>query len=103
MTNTPWGPSDNSERIAPGIMWYDTPYHGGFHLSAKRQAEMPETLRVESGWYEEDCDWALVVSAFPQFFSEKEFAAAKESVKNWNSERYEKYFENNYNDNQKDI
>ena len=91
MANTPWGISDSSERIAPGIMRYDTPSHGGFHLSAKRQAEMPEALRVEGGWYEEDCDWALVILGFPQFFSKEDSEAAKESARTWNTEAYERY------------
>src|SRR3972149_4268130 len=70
-TSTPWGVADDSERIARGIMRYRTPGHGGDHLSARRQAEMPAALRLDDGWYEEDCDWARVALGLPQFFSDK--------------------------------
>lgn len=59
-TKTPWGISDYTTKIAPGIISYSTPSHGGIHLSPTRLKEMPEVLRLESGWYEEDCDWCLV-------------------------------------------
>jgi hypothetical protein len=73
--NTPWGLSDDAGTvIAPGIIAYTTPSHGGYHLSAERLAAMPAALRAlrpfsgSTGWYEEDCDWAIVVLAFPEHF-----------------------------------
>ena len=89
-TSTPWGMADSSEKIARGIVSYSTPSHGGFHLSPIRQAEMPEALKIESGWYEEDCDWCLVVVAFPQFFVNADLA--KSCMKNWHPDKYEKHF-----------
>lgn len=70
---TPWGPSQTSEEIAPGIVRHNTASHGGYYLSPERVAEMPMALRsfkpfAGSNWYEEDCDWAVVALAFPQFF-----------------------------------
>lgn len=90
-TWTPWGVSDYEKKIATGIMSYSTPGHGGIHLSPARQIEMPEQLRVEGGWYEEDCDWCLVAVAFSQYFTE-EYQQAKETMRNWHPDRYEKYF-----------
>jgi hypothetical protein len=73
MTTTPWGKRDHSQKVARGIMWYSTPSHGGYHLSQKRLEEMPEPYKsfktfAGKGWYEEDCDWALVVLSFPEEF-----------------------------------
>jgi len=71
-THTPWGISDTEKQIAPGIMGYTTPSHGGYHLSAERLAEMPAGWKsvhgYSAGWYEEDCTWSLVVLAFPEAF-----------------------------------
>jgi len=90
-TNTPWGAAQHSEKIARGIMLYSTAGHGGIHLSPTVNSKMPEALRIEDGWYEEDCDWALVALAFPQFFI-KDYANAVSAAKNWHPDRYEKYF-----------
>src|SRR3990172_6042981 len=70
---TPWGVADASEKIAPGIMRYDTPSHGGYHLSQARRAQMPEPYKswptfAGGNWYEEDCDWCLVALSFPDVF-----------------------------------
>lgn len=89
-TSTIWGTADCSMKIARGIVSYSTPSHGGFHLSPTRQAEMPEVLKIESGWYEEDCDWCLVVMAFPQFFENADLA--KSCMRKWHPDRYEKFF-----------
>lgn len=87
--NTPWGPSQNWEKIAPGIFSHSTASHGGFHLSAERLAAMPEHLKVPGwggnaarGWFEEDCDAALVMLAFPEHFphAQGESGAAMRSV-----------------------
>lgn len=66
--HTPWGKSQYSKQYVRGIVFYGTPGHGGFRVSKTKQAKMPEALRLDNGkncgWYEEDCDYALVVMAF---------------------------------------
>ena len=89
---TPWGMSDGSRKIANGIRFYETPSHGGAHLSEERQAAMPEALRTDDGWYEEDVDYNRIILGFPQYFSEKERAEAKESLKHWAPESYEAFY-----------
>lgn len=74
-TNTPWGKSQSSDKVAPGIVWYTTASHGGFHLSKKRIEQMPEPYRsfkpfAGEGWYEEDCDWAIVCLCFTKEWTE---------------------------------
>lgn len=92
---TPWGLAQEQEKKADGIVSYSTASHGGYCLSAKRQAEMPEYLRLgnegETGWYEEDCDWCRVAVAFPQFFSQKEQSDALDTLRHWIPEAYERH------------
>ena len=78
---TPWGRADSSEEIAPGIVLHSTPSHGGYYVSPERVATMPKPLRefkpfAGANWYEEDCDWAIVALAFPQFFPRDAIPAA---------------------------
>jgi len=61
--NTPWGRSDSITKASEGVVWVTTPSHGGVHLSAEVNAEMPEYMRSADGWYEEDCKWCLPVVA----------------------------------------
>ena len=64
MTATPWGFSQTTRKIAPGIMSYTTASHGGIHLSKGKNALMPEYFLRDDGWYEEDCEWAKVCLCF---------------------------------------
>ena len=91
-TNTPWGPAQSKEKIAKGITVYTTAGHGGIRLSKGRQAQMPEALRLDGGWYEEDCESARVVVAFPDYFSDEMNRLALETLKRWNPDAYEAYF-----------
>ena len=81
--NTPWGKPDFATEYASGIVFYSTPGHGGFWVNPERRAMMSEPYRShppfcgQAGWYEEDCDWAVVALAFPQFFTESELSDAR--------------------------
>jgi hypothetical protein len=72
-TTTPWGPSQHSEKLAPGIIQYSTAGHGGIHLSPTRNALVHSAWRRESGWYEEDLEWTIVAYHFPEAFPNREF------------------------------
>ena len=76
--------------IAPGIMEYGTPSHGGIHVSATRLAQMPESWRESfagDGWYEEDCDWALVALAFPECFDKRALEHALGTAERWHADK----------------
>ena len=81
--NTPWGPSDHQTHVAPGIVFHSTPSHGGYHLDAKRNAQVLakfpgfRTFCGSVGWYEEDCDWAAVALTFPDLFTAENLAHAE--------------------------
>lgn len=80
-TETPWGPSQSEETIAEGIDWYTTASHGGCRISPERQGRIQQvfpgwTSWAGGAWYEEDCDWAVVVLVFPECFD----AAARQAA-----------------------
>ena len=59
--NTPWGPSQGAVRYAEGLVFHSTSGHGGFHLSADRNARVHPLMRDAGGYYEEDAAWAAGV------------------------------------------
>ena len=92
---TPWGQSDCSVEYGPGVTFYGTPSHGGFHLSPEREAELDMRLRehgitaeaarmgYEPGWYEEDCSAYAVVVAFPELFPSEDSLVALACLRYW--------------------
>lgn len=94
-TQTPWGiaDADSTIHVAPGITFYTTSSHGGYHLSPERIAEMPQPLRdinpfAGPGWYEEDADWSLVALSFPQHFPDHAIPAAMNVLQQSKPELY---------------
>jgi hypothetical protein len=88
--HTPWGYSDHVEYIAEGIQWVSTPSHGGYKLSPERVKAMPRdwlnasfNLQGFGGWFEEDCDWCLVVLAFPDCFEPSSVGRARQCFTAW--------------------
>ena len=86
--NTPWGQSDGIEPLADGILFVTTPSHGGFYVPPELVKNMPykyldATFRRQgfNGFFEEDCDWALVALAFPWLFNPEQMDAARRTLK----------------------
>lgn len=77
--HTPWGMSQTVTPVTEGIEFHTTPSHGGYFVSAERQAEMPDWM-PKKVWYEEDCDWAFVALAFPSVFPPEAIPAAKRLI-----------------------
>lgn len=84
-TSTPWGKADYAYRYARGVTSYSCPGHGGFKLSATRQAQVHPALSHigDNGWYEEDCEWSVVAVTFPELFPYKHVEHAINSLKNY--------------------
>jgi len=59
--SSPWGRIDAASSIADGIVTASTPSHGGIWLSRSRfEAVDPRWgMPQPSGWFEEDCEWAI--------------------------------------------
>lgn len=89
-TSTPWGPSQQSTRLSPGIIWYSTASHGGVHLCPTRNAMIPEAFRAEGGWYEEDTDWNIVAYYFPEAFPKEDRRNVIATLKNWRPDEFER-------------
>lgn len=70
-TRTPtdqWGEINERYPIATGITEVSCAGHGGIGLSRERNALIPAPLRDANGWYEEDCEYNIVVATFPREF-----------------------------------
>ena len=90
--STPWGASQGASIYADGVVFYDTPSHGGFHLSTERNAKVPPVLRADGSWYEEDECWAIVAITFPHLFTGFERRCAERTVKDSWPDAWEKIF-----------
>ena len=80
--STPWGSSQHATIYAEGIVSHVTAGHGGFHLSAERNARVLPMLRKSSPWYEEDAEWAIVALSFPDLFTAYERECADKTIRN---------------------
>jgi hypothetical protein len=85
---TPWGTSDHEKTYAPGIVFYGTPGHGGFHCDRARNALVHEAWRKPGGWYEEDCEWVIVALTFPEAFPAETVEHARAQAKNERPDGY---------------
>ncbi|MEX2697061.1 DUF7007 domain-containing protein [Rhizobium mongolense] len=79
--STPWGLSQHAVAYADGVVAHSTASHGGFALTAERNAAIPASLRTSDGHYEEDCAWAAVAVAFPELFTDFEKRHADETLR----------------------
>ena len=93
---TPWGAVQTSKHVAPGIIRYDTASHGGYYVAPEMVMTMPPPLRnivpfAGKGWYEEDCDWCIVVLAFPTLFPPGDHAVALDTLRHYHPDAYEAF------------
>lgn len=86
--DTPWGPTQSMDVYAEGVVFHSTAGHGGFQLSAARNAKVPESVRSSDGWYEEDCGWACVAITFPELFTAYEHRHAVQTMERWYPEHW---------------
>lgn len=87
VTTSPWGPVQHQEQIAEGIVRVLTAGHGGLVLSPVRLHAMPKQYKLNiygtGRYFEEDCEWALVVLAFPDVFTPEQRDAAYLTAKQY--------------------
>jgi hypothetical protein len=92
--SSPWGRIQTVTKVADGFWFVDTAGHGGLKLSRQRQAAMPDYLRCENGWYEEDCDWAIPFVFYARELlpiDAKSCALAVKIFIDWRPDQYERY------------
>ena len=61
--HTPWGPPQDIEELAEGVLRVSTASHGGLKLSRERWAEIPAEVRdgmFTPTFAEEDCEEPIV-------------------------------------------
>jgi hypothetical protein len=103
---TPWGRADTAYFLAPGVVWYSTPGHGGLGIgaqAAKKLLSAKARFLSESWsgayWFEEDCGWALAFIEHPEWEHAFQKVAggtkihSKEEMKELVQRYYPKYFE----------
>ena len=88
---TPWGAADTETVFTPDIALYLTPSHGGIKVSDTLNGLVPQSMRRNDGWYEEDCNWAIVVVAFPRLFSLSRLKAAVKTMQFWHGDTYREW------------
>src|SRR5205807_4019954 len=63
--HTPWGQAQYAIVMLPGIGFVGTASHGGIKVDqALMESRMPDYLQRVGGWFEEDCEWAIVFAVF---------------------------------------
>jgi len=69
---SPWGRIQHAYTVAPGIFLASTSGHDGVKLDRERNALVDPLWRKPGGWYEGDCEWAIVALTFPSvpYFAE---------------------------------
>lgn len=87
--STPWGPSQGAVRYGEGVEFHSTSGHGGFHLSAERNAMVHHLLRDGAGYYEEDAAWAAVATTWPDLFTALERRQAEETLRHSRPDAWE--------------
>lgn len=90
--NTPWGRAQSVKQIAVGIQFVSTAGHGGVKLDRKTNDQIPAYMRREGGWYEEDVDWAIVATVFPNVFPATEVEQAERTLRNWSPDEWEAFY-----------
>lgn len=90
--NTPWGLSQGATIYAEGVVAHTTAGHGGFKLSAKRNVQIHTVLRRDSGFYEEDAEWAIVALTFPDLFTAFERKCADKTIRDCWPDAWEAIF-----------
>jgi hypothetical protein len=91
-THTPWGVSQRMTVYADGVECHSTSSHGGFKLSVSRNCKVHPSLRLEGGFYEEDCAWAAVAITFPDLFTGFERLCAEATIRDWQPAAWEAIF-----------
>lgn len=86
--SSPWGAVQGATELGAGVWSVHTAGHGGIKLSPARNAKVHEALRAAGGWYEEDCDWAVVAYTFPDLFKPEHVVMALESLRHWQPHGY---------------
>jgi hypothetical protein len=90
---TPWGlaaPSEVETIEEDGVYFVSTASHGGYYVTPDAIDAIPGDWREATfnrqgcnGWFEEDCDWAIVALTFPRLFGPQALDSARDIFERW--------------------
>jgi hypothetical protein len=96
---TPWGKAQSAQEVITGMYFVTTAGHGGMKLSIKLNKLIPDYMRNQGGWYEEDIDWCIpyVILATHDLLTNPKFGEdvdkAVALLRNWKPMMYERFFD----------
>lgn len=90
--SAPWGKVQTVEQFAPEVFSVSTAGHGGMKLLGAMQRNMPASLKVKGGWYEEDAEWSKVATAYPDLFTSFERRHGEKTLRNSYPEAWEEFY-----------
>ncbi len=98
---SPWGSVQHvTVIIQEHVISVSTASHGGVKLDRKYNALVPEYMRREGGWYEEDCEYAIPFVVFESELKEhadqwtRDYLATGkhwDTFKGWYPDEYERF------------
>lgn len=92
-TSSPWGQVQDYTEFGDGVFFVSTAGHGGFKVPANLNRQIPDYMRKQGGWYEEDCDWCIPVLVLAHLFPDpKRQEAARNTLRNWHPHSYARFF-----------
>ena len=100
--SSPWGEVQYQEEVCPGVVCVGTAGHGGLKVEPTLNKTIPDYMRNDDGWYEEDCDWAKVYVALEAqiLFAEDAHSIGiisrgvhKKTLLNWAPDAFEQFYD----------
>ena len=89
---TPWGRARSITVYADGIDLVSTADRDGFRLAPSINETIPDHLRLEDGWYDEDEAGFRVILALPEHFTGLEVDQAEKALMDLNPDLHELHF-----------
>ena len=95
-SHSPWGTVQHVEETGDkDVVFVSTASHGGYRVLKASNDLIPEAFRSQTGWYEEDCDYAVVDFFIPIVHGgdAEKFKIARKSLQYWHKATWETYFD----------
>lgn len=89
---TPWGRARSVTVYAEGVDLLSTADRDGFRLSQAINEAIPDHLRLDDGWYDEDEAGFRVILALPECFTGLEVAQAEKALLDLDPDLHETHF-----------
>lgn len=89
--HTPWGKSQQIDKIVKGLAFVSTASHGGYRVSSglalqRIDHELIRKWAIPMGnyyYFEEDCAWSVVAMSMPEYFNKDVMPYAVKAFDYW--------------------